>query len=155
MRLVWVFLETTADGMSESVSQKQNERIAQIQRIVEARRTGDTRLLESVFSPDVTMRLVGRRPLAPFAGTYKGLQAVSEVIWAMRIDFEFLDVETGRMLIDGNSAGVHWAGTLRNRGTSKRADFEGFMLLVFEDDLVVEYIAFIDTAGLHQMLSED
>ena len=117
-------------------------------KLAEARLRGQFEVLESIATEDIVVRLVGNRALSPFAGTFKGKRAGRSALENLSIEFEYRDVKMDHLMIDGDQVGMRWSGTLKNRGTSAQAHFEGFVHVIFRDGLVAEYAAFLDTAAM-------
>ncbi len=140
-----------------SNNEKRSRLLALVMKMSEARIRGQFEILESVATEDVVVRLVGNRALSPFAGVFNGVQAARASLENLSIEFEYRNMKLDHLMIDGNQVGMRWSGTLRNRGTSAQALFEGFVHIIFRGDLICEYTAFIDTAGMahladwHQM----
>jgi len=137
------------------MQEKRQQRTEQAKRIMLARFAGEFDVLQTYFSPDISMSLIGNRALTPFGGTYNGIAEVRRIMMQIAVEFEFTDVRIKHLLIDGDQTGLHWGATLRNRGTSVRDALEGFTILVFEDDLVKRYIAFTDTASISQLAARN
>lgn len=122
-----------------------------ILKLMDARLRARFDVLESIAAADILVKIAGDRVFSPFAGTYRSKEAARRALERLSIEFEYLKVSTDYMMIDGDQAGLRWHGVLRNRGTSAQAEFEGFVHIVFENDLVKEYVAFIDTAALARL----
>ncbi len=129
-------------------NEKRAELLALVIKLSEARIRGQFEILESVATEDVVVRLVGNRALSPFAGVFRGVKAARAALENLSIEFEYRDMKLDHLMIDGDQVGMRWTGILRNRGTSAQAQFEGFVHIIFRDDLICEYAAFIDTAGM-------
>lgn len=119
--------------------------------LAEARVRGQFEILEKIATDDVVVKIVGNRALSPFAGVYRGKAAGRAVLENLSIEFEYRDLQMRHIMIDNDQVGMRWTGVLRNRGTSAQANFEGFIHVIFRDELVCEYAAFMDTAALAQL----
>ena len=108
-------------------------------------------LLEAIATDDVLVKISGDRVFSPFAGTYRGKESARRALERLSIEFEYTKVTTDYLMIDGDQAGLRWHGVLPNRGTSAQAEFEGFVHIVFENNLVKEYVAFLDTAAVARL----
>lgn len=125
--------------------------LALVLQLAQARLLGQFEVLESIATDDVVVKLVGNRALSPFAGTFIGKAAGRSALENLSIEFEYRDVKMEHVMVDGDQVGMRWSGKLRNRGTSAQAHFEGFVRVIFRDQLVREYAAFIDTAAMAQL----
>ena len=135
-------------NLDAQAKEKREKLLAIIMQLVDARLRGQFEILEAIAADDVIVKLVGNRALTPFAGTFRGKSACRTALENLSIEFEYRDVRLEHMLIDGDQAGMRWSGTLRNRGTSAQANFEGFIHIIFVNELITEYVAFIDTAAM-------
>lgn len=120
--------------------------VAMIKILFKARFARDLEEVRPFLAPDIVYRMVGKRGQSPFAGEFRGPDAVLTGVHNMNIEFEFYDMSLDKILIDGNDVGVRWHGRWKNRGTNAAADFEGFAHLEFENGLVKSYTNFVDTA---------
>lgn len=117
-----------------------------------ARAVNDFDYLESMCTADVVFRVVGDRAFSPFVGTYIGREAARKVLENISVEFVYHDLTMTHIMVDGDQVGLRWTGNMRNRGTGASAEFEGFIHLVFEGDLVREYAAFVDTARMASLM---
>jgi ketosteroid isomerase-like protein len=137
--------------LEAEIKSHRDKLFARIMQLADARLKGQFDILESIATDDVVVKVVGNRALSPFAGTFRGKAAGRGVLEALSIEFEYKDVRLDHIMIDNNQVGMRWSGTLRNRGTSAQAHFEGFIHVIFRGELVCEYAAFMDTAAIAQL----
>lgn len=139
----------------DSQSSFRAERLALIERIMLARVAGDFDYLESVSAPDVVVKLIGDRALIPYAGVYRGVKEARRALEAVHIEFIFLNMKPEYVMVDGEQVGIRWTGIIRSRGTGASAPFEGFTHLIFENNLLKEYFALVDTASISKLSNGD
>ena len=130
---------------------KRAQRLDLIMKLMEARIQARFDVLEVIALPDVVVRIIGDSAFSPFAGTFKGRQAARAALERLSVEFEYTQVNVEYIMVDGDQVALRWRGELRNRGTSARGEFEGFLHIVFRDDLVSEYVAYVDTAALARL----
>ena len=134
--------------LDAQVTAKREKLLTRVMQLADARLRGQFDILEAIATDDVVVKLVGNRALSPFAGIFKGKAAARSALENLSIEFEYRDVRMDHLMIDGDQVGMRWSGTLRNRGTSAQADFEGFVHVIFRNEKVCEYAAFLDTAAM-------
>ncbi len=139
-------------GVSKSF---RSQRLALVERIMLARVTGDFDYLESISAPDIVVKLVGDKALIPDAGLYRSVKEARRALENVNIEITFHNMKQEYIMLDGEQVGIRWTGTLRNRGTGASAEFEGFTHLVFENGLIKEYFALVDTASMSALARGD
>ncbi|MBM3607259.1 MAG: nuclear transport factor 2 family protein [Alphaproteobacteria bacterium] len=141
------------DISQPAVDDNRPRKLAIVTQLMEARLRARFDVLEAIAIDDVTVRILGDRVFSPFAGSYHGKPSARAALERLSIEFEYLNVKTEYVMVDGDQVGLRWRGILRNRGTSAQGEFEGFVHIVFSGDRVKEYVAYIDTAALARLAS--
>lgn len=111
----------------------------------------DIALIREMCSPDVVCEFVGDRTTISYAGRYRGVDALINIVRGIGVEFEQLSRVTPEVIIDaGGSAGrrtVEW----RHRGTGRRGLVELADFVRFEEGRIVEIVEFRDSVALLQM----
>ena len=151
----WTSVCFYGDCMQQIVEDSRAARAALVERILLARVMGDFDFLESISAPDIVVKLIGDRALFAYCGEYHGRKDARQALEQAYIEFSFHNMNIDHMLIEGDQVVMRWSGVLRNRGTGARGHFEGFTHLIFEDGLVKEYYALVDTASMGKLARPD
>ena len=118
----------------------------------EARRRGDLDGVMAHVAPRAQFMLVGSPAASPVPSSALGAAAVREVLRRLMASFELSDVELLSLLVDGSKVAVHWRARVRVPATGAEADTELLDLLVFEEDKIVSFRQFADTALAARLL---
>jgi ketosteroid isomerase-like protein len=124
------------------------QRVALVERILQARVNGDFNCLEALSAPDIVVKLIGDAVLFSYCGEYHGRADARHALERVHVEFSFHDMMIDHLMVDGEQAAMRWNGILRNRGTGASAHFEGFTHLIFENGLIKEYYSLVDTATM-------
>ena len=132
---------------------EKTDRIAALVRAAyEARRRGDLDAVMTHFSPRAQFMLVGSPAASPVPSSALGAAAVREVLRRLMASFEMDELELLDLLVDGSRAAVHWRARIRAPATGAEAETELLDLLAFEDDKIVSFRQFADTALAARLL---
>ena len=123
-----------------------------IRTVYEARRRGDLDGVVAHFSPRAQFLLVGSASASPVPSSALGVAAVREVLRRLMDSFELTRVELLTVLVEGDTAAVHWSARVKCAGTGLEADTELFDLIRFEGALIVSFRQFADTALAARLL---
>ena len=119
----------------------------------EARQRGDLDGVMAHFAPRAQFVLVGSSAASPVPASALGAAAVREVLRRLMASFEFSDVQLRAIMVEGDRAAVHWSARVRVPASGKEATTELIDLLAFEDDKIVSFRQFADTALAAQLLA--
>lgn len=102
-------------------------------------------------SPDVVNEFVGDRTTISYAGRHRGIDALTNIIRAINVDFEQFGSATPEMVVDGGRVAARRTVEWRHRGTGRRGIVELADFVRFEKGLIVEVVEFRDSVALLQM----
>jgi ketosteroid isomerase-like protein len=105
------------------------------------------------YAPDATLVLISDPAVVPFARRREGHAAIAALRREVDIEFEFVDFEVNKILVDGDRAAAHWHATLRHRGTSALAFVEVLDHMVLRNGLIQHFTQFLDTAAVGRSIA--
>lgn len=106
------------------------QRIASLERMLEARRRGDIHALLDECTDDIGYRVMGRLGDRPLMTHLEGKDRVRTELGGVFERWDWTDIEVNRILCDGDHAVAEVAGKKTYRVTGQA--FEDSMCLVFE-----------------------
>lgn len=126
---------------------------AVIDQVYAARRTGDIDSIMAIFHPDAKFELAGSKVLTPAVGIWRGHQELRTTIAGLIAGFEFIQRDIISSVIDGERAAIHSRVKLRSIPKDKTAATDILDLWKFENGRVVEFVEFVDTALVNDLMS--
>jgi ketosteroid isomerase-like protein len=111
----------------------------------------DIGLFRRYCAPDVVSEFVGDRNAIFYAGRHRGIEALTNIIRAINIDFEQVGSTTPEMVVDGSGVAARRTVEWRHRGTGLRGLVELADFVRFQNGLIVELVEFRDSVALLQM----
>ncbi len=113
----------------------------------------DIGLFRRYCAPEVVSEFVGDRATIFYAGRHRGIDALTNIISSINVDFEQVGGTTPEMVVDGTGVAARRTVEWRHRGTGRRGIVELADFLRFENGLIVELVEFRDSVALLQMQS--
>jgi ketosteroid isomerase-like protein len=114
-----------------------------------ARLKGDLEGTTRGLTEDAVFGINGRGTgVAAMSTPCCGMAEVKPVLQGLIDNFTFDDWKQLDLLIDGETAFLHWTARVTCKATGKSDDFEVFDLIRFRDGKIVEYRQCTDTALL-------
>lgn len=120
-----------------------------------ARVNGDFDYLESISCDNIVVQLIGNKVIIPYCGVHEGKKAARHALEQVHVNVSFHNLNLDHIMIDGDQVGLRWSGVLRSRGTGASGFFQGFTHLIFENGLIKEYFALVDTATMNELAKGD
>lgn len=124
---------------------------ALIERIYEARRTGDIETIIAVFDPNGRFQLAGSKEHTPAVGTAQGHQELRTLIAGLIAAFEFVQRDIISLVIENDRAAVHSRVKLRFVPKDRTVTTDLLDLWTFKDGKAVEMVEFADTAMVNDL----
>lgn len=116
-----------------------------------SRQGPDVDLFRSLCSPDVVCEFVGDRATIFYAGRHRGIEALTNIVRAIGVDFEQFGHAAPEVVVDGCCAAVRRTVEWRHRGTGRRGLVELADFVRFRNGYIVELVEFRDSVALVQM----
>jgi len=118
---------------------------AHLERAYELRRKGDLEGSLACFTPDASFRLAGSEALGPMTSTVQGHAALRPLLVRLFADWDWSQHSVRAILVDGERAAVHCAGSLVFVPSRKTVATETFDLVTLRDGRIAEFTEFCDT----------
>jgi ketosteroid isomerase-like protein len=118
-----------------------------------ARRTGDIEGVLAIFHPDAKFELAGSKFLTPAVGISQGHPELRTALAGLIASFEFIQRDIISSVVDGERAAIHSRVKLRCIPRDKTVTTDILDLWKFEDGKVVEFVEFVDTALINDLMS--
>ena len=125
---------------------------ALLERAYEARRTEDLEGTIAVFHPEARFALAGSKEMTPIVGVSRGHKELRATLKELMANFQFVNREIISTLIENDRAVVHSRTTLRFVPKNKIVATELVDLWRFEVGKAVEFLEFVDTALVNDLL---
>ncbi len=116
-----------------------------------SRKGPDIDLIRRYCAQDVVSEFVGDRSVISYAGRHIGVDALTNIIHSINIDFEQVGCATPEMVVDGTGVAARRTVEWRHRGTGRRGIVELADFMRFENGLIIEVVEFRDSVALLQM----
>lgn len=111
----------------------------------------DVALIREMCAPNVVCEFVGDHTTISYAGRYRGVDALINIVRSIGVEFEQLGNAMPDIIVDGANAAARRTVEWRHRGTGRRGLVELADLIRFEDGRIVELVEFRDSMALLQM----
>ena len=136
--------------------QNRQKFVSLIEKFLALRISGDSSdVVARIFTNDAVYRIVGGAKLGPYAGPFVGPQSISDVVYRLSVNFQFVDLKANLIVVEGEHACVRWSGRWENRGTGVGAWMEGIAHVILRDDKIAAYTNFFDTATVAEFAGWD
>jgi ketosteroid isomerase-like protein len=122
-----------------------------LERAYALRRKGDLEGSLQCFAPDASFRLAGSEALGPMTTAVTGHAALRPLLVRLFADWDWSQHDVRAILVDGERAAVHCAGTLVYVPSRKMVTTETFDLLTLRDGRIAEFTEFCDTSMVASM----
>lgn len=123
----------------------------EIVRILEAayaaRKSGDTARILDCFCQDGQFKAVGFE--APAVGRAEQAPAIRRLV----DDFELLDYKIHKIVVEGDTAAVHWHGKFRSTATGKTGETDLLDMVDIRDGRIAAFHNFFDTALAQKLMT--
>lgn len=151
-------IDLIPESLEDMVSPKgpglsRHDIVAQLTRMSNFSEKGpDVTLFRNACAADVVSEFVGDRATISYAGRHVGIDALSNIIGRIGVDFEQLGRATRDVvLVDGEHAATRRTVEWRHRGTGRRGLVELADFVRYRGGKMVELIEFRDSLALLQM----
>ena len=114
----------------------------------------DIAAMRKYCSPDIVCEFVGDRVRIPYAGRHIGVDAITNIVRSIGVDFEQLNSSLSDVVIDGGRAACRRTVEWRHCGTGRRGLVALAEFLKVEDGLIVELIEYRDSITILEMQGE-
>jgi ketosteroid isomerase-like protein len=116
-----------------------------LERVYALRRKEDLEGSLQCFTPDASFRLAGSEALGPMTSAVKGHAALRPLLVRLFADWDWSQHNVRAILVDGDRAAVHCAGSLVYRPARKTVATETLDLMTLRDGRIAEFTEFCDT----------
>jgi ketosteroid isomerase-like protein len=116
-----------------------------VERAYALRRKGDLEGSLQCFAPDASFRLAGSEALGPMTTAVTGHAALRPLLARLFADWDWSEHRLRAILVDGERAAVHCAGSLVYIPARRTVTTETFDLLTLRDGRIAEFTEFCDT----------
>jgi len=116
-----------------------------------ARHRGDLDALMGYFHPDCSYRLAGGPEAAPTFAEPDGHAAVREQMAGLIATYVFSNIRELALMVDGDSATLHWRADVACRPTGRSGSFEIMDVFTIAGGKLKSLTQFTDTAGVARL----
>jgi ketosteroid isomerase-like protein len=124
-----------------------------LQEFYEARARSDISKHLSLVSPDCVFRIVGSERLSPFTQQRQGMAELTATAEMLFETWDMSQVKTISIHQSDDTVYVHQAGTVVYRPNGIALDTEFLDKLTFRDGAIIEYLQFVDTFAVSELLN--
>jgi ketosteroid isomerase-like protein len=117
-----------------------------------ARKTGDLEAIMALFHPDCHFELAGSREFTGVVGIRRGHQELRTAMAEFIAAYEFIERTFLSIVIDGERAAIHSRLKMRFVPKDRIVTTDMLDLWKFEGGKVVEFIEFVDTALVNELI---
>jgi len=124
-----------------------SENIVLVQRLLEATGRGDNNTVVNACAEDITIFIPGP-DVIPFAGHFKGREAVREYFDMIPRTFDILSFAINDVIAQGSKVVVNGHEVGVAKSTGKRFDNHWVMVWTIHDGIVTDIFEYHDTAAI-------